>query len=75
MVAPNQVGEAPPNYSSFGRSAIVDPWGIVLARAADRECFVAADLDLAEQERIRKSLPSLANRRPGAYRWPTAVPA
>jgi deaminated glutathione amidase len=67
VLAPNQVGEAPPHYSSYGRSAIVDPWGAVLATAPDEECFVAADLDLAEQERIREELPSLANRRPEAY--------
>ncbi len=70
VVAPNQVGEAPPHYSSFGRSMIVDPWGVVLATAPDEECFVAAELDLAAQERVRASLPSLANRRPGAYIWP-----
>jgi deaminated glutathione amidase len=74
IVAANQVGEAPPHYSSYGRSAIVDPWGVVLAQAPDEECFIAADLDLASQERIRRSLPSLANRRPEAYRWPEGVP-
>lgn len=70
VLAPNQVGEAPPHFSSCGRSAIVDPWGVVLATAPDEECFVAADLDLAAQERVRASLPSLANRRPQAYAWP-----
>lgn len=70
VIAPNQVGEAPPHYSSFGRSMIVDPWGVVLATAQDEECFVAADLDFAAQDRVRDSLPSLANRRPGAYAWP-----
>ncbi len=70
VLAPNQVGEAPPHFSSYGHSAILDPWGMVLAVAPDGECFVAADLDLAEQERIRESLPSLANRRPEAYNWP-----
>jgi deaminated glutathione amidase len=75
VIAPNQVGEAPPHYSSCGRSAIVDPWGVVLATAADGERFVAADLDLAAQERIREQLPSLANRRPEAYAWPQLVEA
>jgi predicted amidohydrolase len=50
---------------------IVDPWGVVLATAPDEECFVAADLDLARQEEIREELPSLANRVPEAYRWPS----
>jgi predicted amidohydrolase len=70
VLAPNQVGEAPPHYSSFGHSMIVDPWGVVLATAPDEECFVAAELDLAELERVRSSLPSLANRQPDAYVWP-----
>jgi predicted amidohydrolase len=70
VVAPNQVGEAAPHYSSFGRSMIVDPWGVVLATAADGEGVVVADIDLQAQDRIRESLPSLANRQPDAYRWP-----
>jgi deaminated glutathione amidase len=73
VVAPNQVGEAPPHYRSYGHSMLVDPWGTVLAEARDGECFVAADLDLSEEDRIRSKLPSLANRRPGSYRWPEAA--
>ncbi|HEX3735554.1 MAG TPA: carbon-nitrogen hydrolase family protein [Solirubrobacterales bacterium] len=69
VIAPNQVGEAAPHFDSFGHSAIVDAWGAVLASAPDEECFIAADLDLAEQDRVRESLPALANRRPGAYAW------
>ena len=70
LLAPNQVGTAPPHYDSFGHSAIVDPWGTVLAIAPEGECFLAADLDLAAQERTREQLPSLANRRPATYAWP-----
>jgi predicted amidohydrolase len=70
VLAPGQIGKAPPHYESYGRSMIVDPWGVVLATAPDEECFVAADLDLAAQERVRETLPSLANRRPAAYVWP-----
>jgi predicted amidohydrolase len=70
VVAPNQVGQAPPHFDSFGRSMIVDPWGVVLTTAPDEECFAAADLDLEAQDRVRESLPSLANRRPSAYEWP-----
>src|SRR5215212_4124870 len=73
VIAPNQVGEAPPHYRSYGHSMIVDPWGVVLAAAPDGECFIAADLDLDEEDRVRATLPSLANRRPGAYRWPEAM--
>ena len=70
VIGANQIGEAPPHYRSYGRSAIVDPWGVVLAQAPDEECFVTVDLDLELQDRIRTTLPSLANRRPAAYEWP-----
>ena len=70
VVAADQIGDHPPDNESFGGSQIVDPWGDVLARAADEECFVAADLDLERQDEVRESLPSLANRVPSAYRWP-----
>jgi predicted amidohydrolase len=75
VVAPNQVGQAPPHFDSYGHTAIVDPWGTVLASAPAGECFVAADLDLAAQDRIREELPSLANRRPAAYVWPRLTEA
>jgi predicted amidohydrolase len=75
VVAANQVGAHPAGHQSGGRSMIVDPWGVVLAQAADEEGHIIADLDLDRQERIRRTLPSLANRRPSAYRWPDASDA
>src|SRR5262245_58010021 len=75
VVAANQVGEHAPGIRSGGRSMIVDPWGVVLATAPDTETFVVADLDLERQAEIRRTLPSLANRRPQAYVWPDGVPA
>jgi predicted amidohydrolase len=75
VVAPNQIGEAPPHYRSYGRSVILDPWGVVLAQAPDEQCFIAADLDFELQDRVRRTLPSLANRRPASYRWPEVVRA
>jgi predicted amidohydrolase len=70
MIAAGQIGRHPPDHESYGHSLIVDPWGVVLAQAPDSECFVAADLDLDAQDEVREKLPSLAHRRPGAYRWP-----
>jgi len=75
VLAPNQVGTAPPHFDSYGHSAIVDPWGTVLALAPDEECFVAADLDLAAQDQVREALPSLAHRRPQVYAWPRLTEA
>jgi predicted amidohydrolase len=75
VVAPAQLGRQAPDGDGYGNSMIVDPWGEVLARAPDEECFVAADLDLARQDDVREKLPSLANRVPAAYRWPQEVRA
>jgi predicted amidohydrolase len=73
MIAANQVGEHAAGYHSGGRSMIVDPWGVVLAQAPDREGHIVADLDLEGQQDVRRRLPSLANRRPAAYGWPSQV--
>ena len=70
VIAANQIGVSGAGSASGGRSLIVDPWGVVLAQAPDAEAVVVADLDLAKVEEVRERLPSLANRRPEAYRWP-----
>ena len=75
VVAADQIGTHPPDKESFGGSMIVDPWGEVLARAPDEECFIAANLDFARQDEVRDKLPSLANRVASAYRWPDEVTA
>jgi predicted amidohydrolase len=73
VVAANQYGAHPGGQRSGGRSMIVDPWGIVLAQAADGEGHIVADLDLERQQQIRARLPALAHRRGASYRWPEEV--
>jgi deaminated glutathione amidase len=75
VVAANQIGRHPGGYRSGGRSAIIDPWGLVLAQAPDRVGHIVVDLDFERQDEVRRTLPSLANRRPQAYRWPEAIEA
>ena len=70
VAAAAQIGEVMPGRPSFGRSLVADPWGIVLAAAPDEETVVVAELDRARLQAVREKLPSLANRRPDAYRWP-----
>jgi predicted amidohydrolase len=73
VAAANQWGVHSDGRAAYGRTSIVDPWGVVLAQAGDADTVVAAELDRAHLERVRTSLPSLANRRPSAYRWPEGV--
>lgn len=67
IIAPAQWGEHPVGRQCYGRSLIINPWGTVIAQAPDGEGVVVANLDMAELDRIRKSVPSLANRRPTVY--------
>ena len=69
VIAPGQVGKHQPNDAQcYGHSMIIDPWGTVVARSSDREGIVSAELDFGYLRGLRKQLPSLANRRPAAYR-------
>jgi len=66
VLAPSQIG-GPPGQPAFGRSMIVDPWGTIVAQAADSVAIVRADLDLERVAALRRQIPVLANRRPDAY--------
>ena len=67
MLAAAQWGQYEPNGSCFGRSLVADPWGTVVAQAADGAGVVVAEIDTAVVERLRTELPSLTNRQPAAY--------
>lgn len=68
VVAPGQVGTYPPNKQCFGRSMIVDPWGLVIAQAQDMPTVIMAEVDLARIEQARAQIPCLEHRRPQLYR-------
>ncbi len=70
VAAANQWGKHGGGKSSYGRSLIADPWGVVLAAAPDEDCVIVADIDRARMDEIRATLPSLANRQPATYAWP-----
>ncbi len=73
VVAAGQHGRAAPHYDSWGHSMIVDPWGRLLADLDHGDGFILAALDFDEMTRIRDRLPSLASRRPDAYRSPDSI--
>jgi len=71
IVAAAQSGTSPDGVERHGHALIVDAWGTVLAEApGEGDTVIVADIDLDAIAQLRKRLPSLANRRPDAYRWP-----
>ena len=63
VLAPGQVGRSHENRVCWGKSAIIDPWGALLAEAPDRECVIVAEVDLAWQDKVRRELPCLMHRK------------
>lgn len=62
MIAPDQVGRGASGILNYGSSMIVDPWGVVLARAGDGDGVITAEIDLAYLRRARRELPCLDHR-------------
>ncbi|HVO25121.1 MAG TPA: carbon-nitrogen hydrolase family protein [Candidatus Margulisiibacteriota bacterium] len=61
VIAPDQIGRSPSGVLNFGHSMVVDPWGAVTARAADREMVICTEIDRDYQARVRRELPCLAH--------------
>jgi deaminated glutathione amidase len=73
VVAANQWGSYPDGKAAYGRSMIVDPWGIVLTQAPDGDGVISAELERGRIADVRRRIPALANRQPAAYQWPAEV--
>ncbi len=63
VIAPNQFGQPTPQFTAYGRSTIIDPWGTPLAVAPDGEAIILAQIDRERQQEIRRRLPALDHRR------------
>ncbi len=57
VIAPGQFGHHGGVRNSYGKSVIIDPWGIPLGIAADGIGFTMALIDYDHQDRIRAGLP------------------
>jgi predicted amidohydrolase len=66
VVTSNQFGKLPHDYP-FGRSAIIDPWGIAVAKAQGREDIIYGQIDLEYVKALRQKLPTLEQRRTDLY--------
>lgn len=63
VIAPDQFGKNPKSIATYGNSMIVDPWGKVLARAADYAGVIFAEIDLGYLAKVRSELPALSHRK------------
>jgi predicted amidohydrolase len=63
IVAPDQFGKSASSFETYGHSMIVDPWGRVLAEAADGPGIVDAEIDLDYLVQVRAELPALLHRK------------
>ncbi len=63
VVAPAQVGRHNPRRASHGHTAVIDPWGNVVAMLEEGEGVVSAEIDLDHLRKIRTGLPCLRHVR------------
>jgi predicted amidohydrolase len=55
VLAPSQIG-GPPGQPAFGRSMIIDPWGTVVAQAADGVGIIRADVETDRVAAVRRQI-------------------
>lgn len=74
VVAAGQMGVRSANEAFYGRSVVIDPWGVVVSKARDKVGVIYADIDLDQQRELRNNLPSLKCRREDVYSLKAASP-
>ena len=57
LAAPAQVGKHNPKYTSYGHTALVDPWGAITAQAPDRPGITFGEIDLEYLDQVRAQIP------------------
>ena len=63
VIGANQVGMHANDRSTYGHSAIIEPWGHIVADAeGDTEQVVIAEIDCTQQARLRQSFPCSQHR-------------
>ncbi len=64
VVAPAQAGRHNPRRASHGHTAVIDPWGDVVALLEGGEGVISAEIAFEKLDRVRTSLPCLEHVRP-----------
>lgn len=62
VIAPAQWGRHSEKRLTYGHAMVVDPWGLVTARASEGEGLAIAAYDPALLEDVRRKLPALGHR-------------
>ena len=57
LAAPAQWGKHNPKFSSWGHSALVDPWGTICSLAPERTGLTFGEIDLDYLRQVRRELP------------------
>jgi predicted amidohydrolase len=57
LAAPAQWGKHNPKFSSWGHTALVDPWGTICSLAPDRTGLTYGEIDLEYLRKVRRELP------------------
>jgi predicted amidohydrolase len=63
VLAPAQFGRHSGRRITYGHAMLVDPWGLVVARASEGEGLAIGGIDLQLLTEVRKKLPALQHRR------------
>lgn len=63
VIGANLAGRDHTSQPTWGGSAIIDPWGEVVAELGDEEDVILAPVDLQRLARIRADMPALDHRR------------
>ena len=62
VLAPAQQGRHPKDRMTWGHAMLVDPWGLVIARASEGEGLAMGEVNGALIEKTRRTLPALQHR-------------
>ncbi len=63
VAAAGQWGAIPPDHLCYGRSMVINPWGLIIAQATDGVRTITAELDLDILQEIRRRFPVLEHVR------------
>ncbi len=72
VIAPAQIGVHENGRETYGHSLMIDPWGNIIAEAADEDAFIIATLDLSLVDKARAQIPALAHGR--TFHLPDGTP-